>query len=517
MLDKCRHFSYNYSNLLVLNHYKLSAMYKKAGPVFAFSFLFTVAYLLISGSSLQIGQNINLQRSAASVASQNKTTIGCAMAHCDVRMSDWAVYPLPGPNTQILWHDTINNSDIGVGRGLGCSTNGNRVACSFGNLPAGYPDLPCEPISNNLVVYEYAGFNGLPYKRWSSGNIFDCTLFASAPIIMASGSVIAADTSHMVRFRASGSTLWDVPKSPGLPTSPLLTPNGTVILANYMGPIEAFDVVTGESLGLLDLIEEGGRYHTLNTPALRGNRMYILTGQSLYPTKGRLYAIDLNYGSPPNQFFQVAWYVNYGGISGASPLLARSDMILFDGDRLYAGGPLDPHVYAVQDNGDSGTIVWTKAMPGIMRVSFAQDRRGGFWVATSASATDPQSRQWITRLAVTDLNGDYEGDILEQINIDALIPEEGDFMVSSVMTMAGSSLNPGMILSATQFDDDVNVVSTYVLGLDLYTRQPVWIVNLPGDFTPGQFPIANGFYGPRVFFGAKTGGLWVLGELVNNN
>ena len=50
------------------------------------------------------------------------------------------------------------------------------------------------------------------------------------------------------------------------------------------------------------------------------------------------------------------------------------------------------------------------------------------------------------------------------------------------------------------------------LGRLAATRTRLWRVWLPADLTAGQFSIALGEYGPRVFFTNKDAGVWVIGK-----
>jgi outer membrane protein assembly factor BamB len=449
---------------------------------------------------------------------------GCPMAHCDGRMSDVVALPPPAPGAQLIWHDPVTTPPgvpIGSLRGLGCSGNGSVAACSFGRLPPDFDTTrSCDPaVRDTLVVYSYGDGSAPPARLWSSGTVLNCTAFTSAPMISPSGEIIAADNRRLVRFTADGRVIWNTSITTGTPVSPVPLHNGLVVIATFGGPISAYDSRSGTRIGLLDLTSGTGRFHTTNTPAVRGNRIYVSTEFSQSPSTGRLYAIDAVLPAgydpldpstyDPASVFRVAWHVDFGGPSGASPLVI-GDHIFFDGDRPASDASLAPHVFAVQDLGTSGRLIWSRPMEGIMRASFAQDPRGGFWLFPTGTASD--EHKWLVRLALMDADQDGIGDVLERIDVDALVGEPGLHLPSSAISIAGTSTAPVMIVGATAFSPDGTVRSTYVTAIDLNSRSLLWKVPLPSNFTQGQFPILQGSRGPRVFFTNQDNGLWVIGR-----
>jgi outer membrane protein assembly factor BamB len=449
---------------------------------------------------------------------------GCPMAHCDGRMSDIVSLPPPAPGAQLIWHDPVTSpagTPFGSSRGLGCSGNGRTAACSFGRLPPDFENTrTCDPaIRDTVVVYGYGDGNGSPTRLWSSGTLLNCTAFASVPMISSSGEIIAADNRRLVRFSADGRVIWDTAMTAGIPVSPVPLDNGLVVTATFGGPISAYDSRTGSRVGMLDLASGTGRFHTANTPAVRGNRIYVSTEFSESSGTGRLYAIDAilpagyNPLDPstydPTAVLRVVWHVDFGGPSGASPLVV-GDQIFFDGDRPFPDAPFAPHVFAVRDLGSSGQKVWARSMGSAMRASFAQDPRGGLWLFTAGTSSD--ENKWLIRLVLEDSDGDGVGEVVERIDLDALVAEPGVHLPSSALSIAGTARAPVMLVGATAFAEGGTVLSTYVTAIDLNGRSLLWKVQLPSNFTQGQFPILQGAHGPRVFFTNQDDGLWVIGQ-----
>ncbi len=482
--------------------------------------LWLVVIMAIAGITLTLSNRPALAAGPATQMARQQLVgemlppLGCFMAHCDSRSSDWAGLPAPPAGSGIIWHDPVVNEagePIGSSRGLGCVANGSIAVCTFGRLPLDFPITPCELVSNTLVVYGYADYTGLPYRMWGSGNILNCAAFSAVPLVMASGSVVAADNERIVRFNPDGTVLWNTPTPGGRPISIVLSDSGVIVMGTAAGPVSIYDIYTGDMLASLDLIENGGRYHTANTPAVRGNRIYISTNHSVDTTSGRLYAIDMvsSGGGVPDSL-EVAWYYEFGGPSGTSPDATGVDLIYFDGDRGPDGGAFNPTVYGLRDLGSSPQLLWTKSMPGEMEASFARDKRGGMWAYTVGNP--PVNHRWLYRLGLYDSNGDGIGDTLEQIDLDALIGELGVHVPSSAMTMAGTASNPVMIVGASAYLAGGGISSSYVVAVDLVSRTLLWKVLVPDNISSaGQFPITQGDSGSRIFFTNKTNGTWVIG------
>ncbi len=362
------------------------------------------------------------------------------------------------------------------------------------------PETQCNPEwQDTLVVFDYAGGDTLPVRKWSSGSTLSCFSWTSVPILGADGGVIQADEKKIVRFGPHGGILWSTPTPGGIPISPVPVGGHTILSATLFGPISTYDAWSGARRGVLDLTVDDGRYETVNTPAVRGNRAYLVTHFSLDYSKGRLYAIDVG----PAGELNVAWFVEIGGPSGASPLVI-GDMIYIDGDGLTPMSPANPHVMAVRDEGVSGSIVWSKDLEGTGRVraSFAEDPRGCLRLYHVGSQ--------LLRYDAQDGDSDGEGDLLQQIDVDALIGEPGVHRPTSVMTIYGSGPNPVMLLSASAFQGETPT-SVYVVAVDLGAGSLLWKVHVPTDQIVGaQFPMIDGAFGPRVLF-TNPGGIWTIG------
>jgi len=453
-------------------------------------------------------------------------TSGCAMAHCDGRMSDLARAFAPGPAAEMLFHDPVPGlpgATMGSQKGLGCASNGSIVACSLGESAPDYPVTSCEPlIHDTLVVYGYNASTGGLSRRWSSGTALNCRTWTSAPIVSADGGVIAADDRVMIRFAADGTFVWQATTPGGTPISPVMTDNGAVVLATILGPVSAYQNQTGQRLGVLQLSDGSDEFYTINTPAVRGNRTYVLAQHGSTPGIGRLVAVDVDIPAsydpsdpssldPGAVVLREAWHVDVGAPGGASPLIV-GDTIYFDGDSATPGGPFGPTLFAVRDVGASGQIVWTRSMPGSIRASFARDPRGGFWTYTFDAPPDADNRL-LFRLAFQDPEGDGVGNIIEQIDIDALIGEPGMHRPRSAMTITGSGTNPVMLVSVTAHQPASGIFSTYVAAIDLAARSLYWRVPVPAPaIAPGQFPILQTPSGPWTVFTTDRDGVRAIGE-----
>jgi len=298
---------------------------------------------------------------------------GCSMSHCDVRMSD--VVDLEAPaSVESTWFDPGAWS---MSQGLGCVSNGERVACTNG-------DRFGSTAQPSLRVYAADGT-----LLWHSGKELNSWAWTSVPIMNRRGSVIMADDERIVRFAPDGTVRWSTPTPGGRPISPTRTADGTIVLATSQGPISAYDPKTGELLGTLDLTDRfgglPGRFDTRNTPAVRGNRIYVSTEFKLLrrlPDPGNhaaLFAIEFDRAAPPDERLKIAWTFEFGARSGASPLRVGR-MLVFDGDRESPTAPRDPRFFGVIDRGDHPELVWQYGLGGPGVASAAQDPRGGAWV-----------------------------------------------------------------------------------------------------------------------------------------
>lgn len=150
---------------------------------------------------------------------------GCPMAHCDIEMSD--IVHLPPPKNineeEPLWSDlNPNDFDGGSGWGIGCSGNGEIVACSFRNVNN----------YNNVIVYDpYEPGPKNNHRLWTSKDLFQ-ERATSAPIVTKSGDIIACDNTRICRIDSDcldGDVTWCkcfpikcIPYSPVLQNAELL-------------------------------------------------------------------------------------------------------------------------------------------------------------------------------------------------------------------------------------------------------------------------------------------------------
>lgn len=407
---------------------------------------------------------------------------GCAMAHCDTRMSDLVrLQPPLGPTPVIIAHDPL---PTGSGLGLGCVSNGRTVACSY-NSPSG----------DTVIAYDAQGT-----RLWTSGALLNSSASASAPMINATGGVIAADDAHVIRFTARGAVVWDTLTPGGIPLSPVTTASGAIILATKGGPVSAYDSATGHLIGSLYIREspsDPGYFDTLNTPCVSGNRVYISTARVGDPAnRAWLVALDIDVNNPAEPL-KLAWHYEFGGPSGASPLLL-GNTIFFDGDRPSPGTPYNPHLFAVRDTGLGPALLWTQAVPASVPASLAQDPRGGVWSMYKGYGK-------LERRAPA------TGQLVETLDIPALVADPLPNLPYSALTMAGTAQRPLLLIGT----NDRQAFSSYVIAIDLTRRSLLWKLNLaaayPGETAPKQFPIAVNTGGhPVVVFSGRFSGAYFL-------
>ena len=406
---------------------------------------------------------------------------GCAMAHCDTRMSDLArLSPPTAPDTTVLFHDPV---PAGKGKGLGCSSNGVFAACTY-NDPAG----------NNLVFYDASG-----HRLWASGSLLDATAWLSAPMISAEGDVITADDKRVVRITKSGEVVWSTRTPGGKPISPVITASGAVVLATSKGPVSAFGSADGHLIGSLWLQGEttGANYFdTVNTPCVHGNRLYI-SAQLAHDHRntGALIAVDVDVANS-SQPLAIAWSFVFGSPSGASPL-CLGNTIYFDGGSRLPGEPYNPQILAVTDNQTIPLLMWNVSAPAALPANIAADPRGGVW----AMFTD-YSR--LERFYTAN------GVVQEVLDIPTLM-EEPDQIPWSAITIAGTTQHPVMLLGTRNKENN----HSYVIGINLASRHLLWKANLApafgSDSAPSQFPIVLNSNGKPVVVaaGASSGAYFV--------
>ncbi len=422
---------------------------------------------------------------------------GCAMAHCDQGETDTTqLSPALSGGVVDFWHDTeVNGSFVG----LGCVSNSETAVCAFRNSSS-------RPI--DIRAYDN---DGTPL--WSS-TALSRNAFLSAPTIGPDGGVIAADENVIIRFDSSGGTVWSNPTAGGYSFSPNVTDNGEIVVATRSGPVSAYDFDTGNLIAELRLnatilisgVMRSGYFDTVNTPAIRGNRIYISTQFSVNSDYGRLYALDLVEDSG-NYSFEVAWFFEFHGPSGTSPTLDRDNndrtrtIIYFDGYGLDPTSGRDPQALAVTDMGDHGELLWGYLLSTEPQSSPALDPRGGIWYFAFNSSD-------LQRI-------DQSGAAIQTIDVNSIVDDNsGTFKPFSVMTISvdADSGHPVMIVAAT----NSNYSRTYVIAIDLENESLLWQYRTDQGMgfwggTSGQYAMLIKESGdPVIVFSTRQNGVWGL-------
>jgi hypothetical protein len=403
---------------------------------------------------------------------------GCPMAHCTPHLND-AVRAI-APETATLVN--LDPTTAGAGKGLGCSSNGTVVACSF-----------MSTAGPNLVVYDGSG-----QRVFADSTGLNENTGASAPIVFADGRVLAADNKRAVLFAPDGSIIWNTDKpDSGIPISPVLVRSTVVMLATAGGGvISTYDLSSGNLLATyrIDHPSGCGVYDTLNTPAVNGSRAYIVSACDADPSQGAISAIDV----APDGSMTEAWFYPFTGPSGSSPLFIRG-VIYFDGR--------DPNnssngvFLALKDNGASATQVWRRGFPSFFAANAARDPRGGIWIF-------PVSSSRLYRLSEAD------GSIKELIDIPAPAGATGPYQASSAISVS-RSIGGDVILTFGATSQLSNEPPT-VMAMDVNTHVAIWdfaIGGTPGNSTAAQFPIVHNGQGlPRVVFPGSMRSTFFLGR-----
>jgi outer membrane protein assembly factor BamB len=437
---------------------------------------------------------------------------GGAMAHCDSKMSDYINMSVPTENVHVVWHHDEKSGEKSGSKGLGFSSNGDIAAATFTGL------------ENNLIIYDYDG-----NRLWLSGKLLNALACASAPIIDVHGRVIACDNKVVLMVDPldadeDGVILeW---KSKlihgGLPISPVILEDGTLFIATKGGPLYIFDSANGQLLGTKFLYKEDdeygfflslfmkytqkkGYYETINTPCIKGNRVYISTqyNKDLFKCfrRGRLYAIDIDCENPnKNDRLQISWYYDFNGPSGASPLLI-DDTLYFDAERCLLR---KPGIISIIDKGDTWEEKWKSRIPNPIDSSLAFDPRGGFWIVDAFGGR-------LIRKSTEN------GGTLDIINTDKIVNKPGTHKPCSVITICGSRDRPILINAVMSLNPIQS--SCYVIAVDLEDdNNLLWKVKISEgaiaslDFPFGQYPVLIKNGKSRLVFTTVRGGAWAIGH-----
>ena len=543
---------------------------------------------------------------------------GGAMVHSTPQLTDYINLPISKDDVSIKWWKNELAGEQAGAKGNGITSNGNIAACTFGSVEElimeyylGHDPYPGE---DNLVIYDYNG-----NYIWQSDNLLNNWAFVSAPMVDIHNRVIACDNKSILMvdpldYDNDGVIVeWisDLPYG-GIPLSPVIVENKTIVLATKGGPIYAYDVADGSLLAtkyleidenetsnpfyeidgignetllsaemtdlydcdeqfetdvidqVIDLIldtpygeipsrqividnetidpyykisdsDTNGSFTTINSPCVRGNRIYISTEyetdekplQRLHdildpfgviPTisyhSSRLYAIDVN--SDSDDVFSVVWYYKFGGMGQAgqaSPTII-GDNIYFDSwYNWYGADPRllrDPHIYAITDNGDDFTLKWSIPYDYATWFTFSMDPRGGFWYIDSTLFGNRSLVHF----------SEDDGSKIEEIVIDDLIGGNNYFPVS-VMTICGNETNPIMLVGAEKFG-----IISYVLAIDLEdSNSLLWKVKIdsisdslpPVNLADGQYTILIEDNKPLILFGSYWDGVMAIGSDIDDD
>jgi len=251
-----------------------------------------------------------------------------------------------------------------------------------------------------------------------------------------------------------------------------------------------------------------GFFDTINTPAIRGNRIYISTRFS-YGSRtsniGRLYALDLVGDAEEGYNFEIAWYFEFQAPSGTSPTLGTDEegrtVIYFDGSGVTSTSARAPQALAVTDMGTRGELLWRYPLPIVPQSSPAIDPRGGVWYYTTRSTR-------LLRLS------ESTGALIQSINVNSIVGDStGTFIPFSVMTISGDETSPVMMVAASTS----SFSRTYVTAIDLAAGSLIWKFRVDEGkgfygMPSGQYPtLLNSSNEPVVVFSTRQNGLWALG------
>jgi len=442
--------------------------------------------------------------------------IGGAVAHCDLEMSDCINAPIPTGDVEVVWNRCELPGEKAGSKGLGFSSNGKIAAATYTGL------------RDNLVIYDYDG-NHL----WSSGRLLNLWACGSAPMVDVHGRVIACDNKVVIMVDpldvdGDGKILeWKTKLvKGGLPISPVITEDGTLVIATKGGPIYAFDSKDGSLLAYkylndnlparpifeklaklfkrFNIENRGGYFETINTPCVNGNRAYVSTQYSkdrFLLKRARLYAIDIDPGNPNvDERLKTAWYYEFDGPSGASPLLIGNSLY-FDGGRSFLG---KPKTISITDMGDDYKEEWKSRIPNPIDSSLARDPRGGFWIVDAfGGCLIHQSTE--------------DGSVIEEIDTTVIVDEPGRHKPCSVITMYGNETRPILINAVLSIEGRRS--SCYVIAVDLEDNNNLlWKVKISDgkirsiDFPFGQYPVLLKNGEPRIVFTTVRGGAWAIGR-----
>jgi outer membrane protein assembly factor BamB len=423
---------------------------------------------------------------------------GCPMAHCDPRMSDRVNSTAP---TVALAVRIDRAAPPAVG-GLGCVSNTRLVACTGGGDPA---------LSSNLVVYDADG-----HRLWDDGGLLGASAWKSAAIIGDNDLVIAADQDRVLMADPrSGTILWQSSKPDAAPPiSPVLAggDDDLLLIASGAGnagstpQVTVWDAENGALLDSMTLVDPVSLqvYSTFNTPAVAGNRAYILASVISNGTKGRLFAIDIcdTVACGGRGKLSVAWTYDFRGPSGASPLLIGS-RLFFDGRTQSGAGTF----MAVDDAGTSPALAWRMQAPSTFAASAARDPRGGLWVY-------PWQTGKLQRL------NPKTGAVLQTVDTSTVLGAGSGYYPVTAVSVSSSATGAVVLTFGARAASPGTATPPYVAAVDVSTHSAgslLWkfkVANSTAVNVPtGQFPVVIDSKGARrVVVRGATGSTFFVGE-----
>jgi hypothetical protein len=439
---------------------------------------------------------ITVQVSAAAAESFVLPTQGCPMAHCDSRLSD--TVGLAPPSLAVEVH--VDRDSAGATGGLGCVSNARLVACTGSADPTQ---------KSNLSVYDADG--GLV---WQDNGRLDETAWYSAALISTDDHVIAVDRHRLLRVAPlTGQIVWEQLKpDDGTPISPVLVGSDAsmVLLATKADAgtgtpeLSVWDAATGVLLWHQTLTDpsSGALFATVNTPAVRGNRAYLLAAGVGNPNDARLTAVDIceSQACGGRGRLQVAWQLGYDGPSSASPLLS-GNRLFFDGLRGRTTGLF----YAVDDLGNGASQAWVKRFASRFGFSAALDPRGGLWVSPWQSGQ---------MLRLSERNGRKQQTI-DVASVLTLPP--GLSPVTALSVLSGPDGTAALLFGA----QTANATDGSFVGAIEVTASAggtaLWHYKVSDNAIrkapTGQFPVVvNGAGARRIVFRGTTGDTFFIGE-----
>lgn len=425
-------------------------------------------------------------------------SVGCAMAHCDARMSDNVGQISPTVAREIR----VDRSTAGAVGGLGCVSNTRLVACTGNAAPGGQSNLTVHDADGNLI--------------WDDGGLLGPTAWYSAAMISESNHVVAADQRRILRADpVAGTILWQSEKpDDGTPISPVLvgTDASMILLATKADAglgnpeLSVWDLATGALLSHQPIADPitGAVYATINTPAAKGNRAYVLAAGVGTPGDSRLYAIDVceSAACGGRGKIQVAWYHPFEGPSSASPLLIGK-RLFFDGLRGKSTGLF----YGVDDLGSTPSEAWVRKFAGRFGASAAQDPRGGLWFYPWQSGT---------LMRVSERNGSN----LQVIDVSTVLGLDPGYSPVTAISVSASAAGAVVLTFATQTKSPTIGTGPHVGSIDvstLPTGTALWkykvSTSAARNAATGQFPIVTNAAGARrIVFRGTASSTFFIGE-----